>query len=62
MPGVSSTELRLSRPIPPKPSFADFDEPGLSLRSRTLKRLRIKTEEAEQEAKVFQYPLMPVND
>ena len=55
--------LKMSpHPIPPKRSFAYLDEPGLSLRPRTLKRLRIETEEAEQEAKVNQYRLIPVND
>ncbi|KAG9228474.1 hypothetical protein BJ875DRAFT_389317, partial [Amylocarpus encephaloides] len=43
--------------------FANFDEPDPSLpQPGTTKRLRIKTEEAEQEAKVCQYPLIPVND
>ena len=53
MPGVSSTQSRSPRPIPPKRSFTDFDEPDpSSLRPGTTKRLRIETEEAEQEAKV----------
>lgn len=60
---VSSTESRSPRPIPPKRSFADFDEfDPSSPRPGTTKRLRIETEEADQEAKVCQYPLIPVND
>ncbi|KAK5013183.1 hypothetical protein LTR60_003999 [Cryomyces antarcticus] len=58
MPGVSSTESRPPRPIPPKRSFADFDEPDPSSpRPDTTKRLRIETEEAEQEAKPKPLPL-----
>ncbi|KAH8593092.1 hypothetical protein B0O99DRAFT_653493 [Bisporella sp. PMI_857] len=55
MPGVSSTESKSPRPIPPKRSFADFDEfDPSSPRSDTRKRLRIETEEAKQEAKFVQ--------
>lgn len=52
---VSSTESRSPRPIPPKRSFADFDEfDPSSPRPGTTKRLRIETEEADQEAKFVQ--------
>lgn len=54
MPEVSSTESRPPCPIPPKRSFAGFDEPDMT------NQLRIGTEEAEQEAKVYRYPLIPV--
>ncbi|KAG9228675.1 hypothetical protein BJ875DRAFT_388903 [Amylocarpus encephaloides] len=63
MSSGSSIESKPPRPIPPKRSFADFDEPNpFSSQPSTTKRLRIETEEAEQEAKVCQHSLIPVND
>ena len=48
--GVSSTKSWSPRLIPPKRSFADFDElDASSPRPGTTKRLRIETEEADRE-------------
>jgi hypothetical protein len=54
MLSVSLIKSRSPRLIPLKRLFADFDKPNPSLtRLSITKRLRIKTKEAEQEAKVY---------
>ncbi|RDL33272.1 uncharacterized protein BP5553_08711 [Venustampulla echinocandica] len=56
MPGASLIESRSPRRIPPKRSFADFHELDHSSRPGTTKRVRIETEEAEEEAEVCLSP------
>ncbi|TAQ85520.1 hypothetical protein B7494_g6176 [Chlorociboria aeruginascens] len=61
MSNVSSIESKSPRPIPPKRSSADFDESDpSSSQPGTTKRLRIETEEAEQEAKTVQQQPKPL--